>query len=258
MTESEAIEDLRGEDSPSMTVTDAAAHTLIRVAIVDEVPEDVVSTAAIVDTEPDLAVIGTGLSGAEALHIARDLRPEVLVLDLSLPDADGESITRSIVQGTEVAPAVLAMTDEVNETRALSAFSAGASGVCAKDDPSEVVVQSIRTVRSGEPSVSPSLLKAFIRRLLPTRPANLRACTSREVEVLRLVAEGATNSEIGGRLFISPATVRSHIQSLRLKLGVRDRVSLVVRAYESGLVSPTLPPTGLDRRAHRPLWDVTR
>lgn len=218
-------------------VLDAASRALIRVAIVDETPGGVVSTAALVDTEPDMSVVGTGASGAEALSLARELRPEVLMLDLSLPDADGEAITRSIVEGEDGHPAVLAVTGDVSEVRALAALSAGAAGVCSKSDSSAVVVQSIRALGLGEPSLSPSILRTFLQRLLRPR-SSLGACSPREVEVLGLVGEGATNAEIAEQLFISQATVRSHIQSLRLKLGARDRVGLVVMAHESGVVTP--------------------
>ena len=216
-------------------------RSLIRVAIVDETPHEAVSTAALLDTEPDLSVIGTGVSGADALSLAKELRPEVLMLDLSLPDADGHSVTRSIVEAGPGSPAVLAVTNRIDESLALEAFGAGAVGVCSKEDSSQVVIQSIRSVGSGELTVSPSILRGFLRRLARPR-AHLRACSSREVEVLALVGEGATNDEIAEQLYIAPTTVRSHVQNLRMKLGARDRVGLVVVAHESGLMEPGAVP----------------
>lgn len=193
-----------------------------------------------IDAEPDLSVVGTGVSGADARELAANLRPEVLMLNLSLPDETGEDITRSVVMSGEQHTAVLAVTNSMNEELAFAAICAGALGVCTDTDPPGILTQSVRSVAAGDATVSSPLLGRLLPRLIPRQPVEIEACSSREVEVLGLVAEGATNPEIADRLFISQTTVRSHVQSLRLKLGVRNRVGLVVLAHKSGLARPTL------------------
>ena len=208
---------------------------VVRVAIIDGEQCSREFAVGVVETEPDLTVVATGSTGAEALQLAKDLQPRVVMLGLSLPDAAGEHATQSIVDVGVRPPAVLAVTGGIDADLAIAAIRAGASGVCTTDDPPEVVVQSVRSVAAGGAAVSPSLLGQILRRMIPRRPTQLDACSNREVEVLGLVANGATNPEIGERLFISPTTVRSHIQSLRYKLGARSRIDLVVFGHRSGL-----------------------
>jgi DNA-binding NarL/FixJ family response regulator len=212
--------------------------SVVRVAIIDGEQRSREIAVGVVETQPDLTIVATGSTGAEALQVAKDLRPEVVMLGLSLPDAAGEHATQSIVDVGVRPPAVLAMTGGVDADLAIAAIRAGAAGVCTTDDPPEVVLQSVRSIAAGGAAVSPSLLGQILRRIVPRRPAQLDACSNREVEVLGLVANGATNPEIGERLFISPTTVRSHVQSLRHKLGARSRIDLVVFGHRSGLAEP--------------------
>lgn len=213
---------------------------VIRVAIVAEESEALTSTVNVIDAEPDLAVVGIGASGADARKLATDLRPQVLMLDFSLPDDSGEFVTRAVIQSGDHHPAVLAVTSSLNEEFAFAAICAGASGVCTDVDSPNILTQSVRSVAAGDVALSPPLLGRLLPRLIPRHPVEIEVCSSREVEVLGLVAEGATNPEIADRLYISQTTVRSHVQSLRLKLGVRNRVGLVVLAHRSGLAQPTL------------------
>src|SRR5665213_590028 len=173
---------------------------MIRVAVIDVEPLSREFTVGVIEKQPDLTVVGTGVSGSEAVQLAKDLRPEVMMIDLSLSDADSDSITRSIIESGRSHPAVLVVTDDVDDEVALSAIRAGASGVCSRVDPPGVVLDSVRSVAAGDVAVSPPVLGKIFRRLFPSHPDELSACSCREVEVLGLVAEGATNPEIGERL----------------------------------------------------------
>lgn len=228
--------ELREEMCRDLEERQNAETSIIRVAVVDEETLSRMSTVQVIDTQPDLLVVGTASSGSDAVRMTEELQPEVVMLDLSSPEVGGETITRTIVEAGNAHPAVLVMTDGADETVALAAIRAGASGVCAKVDPPEVVVQSVRSIAAGEISVSSSILGHLVRRLHPKHPAELDTCSKREIEVLALIAEGLTNPEIATRLFISEATVRSHVQALRRKLGVRNRVDLVVFAHRAGIV----------------------
>lgn len=231
--------ELREENQRRIDGRTNAETAMIRVAVIDVEPFSREFTVGVIDKQPDLTVVGTGVSGSEAVQLAKDLRPEVMMIDLALSDADNDSITRSIIETGRLHPAVLVVTDDGDEEAALSAIRAGASGVCSKIDPPGVVLDSVRSVAAGHVALSPPVLRKIFRRLFPGHPDELSACSCREVEVLGLVAEGATNPEIGERLFISQTTVRSHVQSLRQKLGVRNRIGLVVFAHRAGLAGPT-------------------
>ena len=221
----------------------SSESALIRVAVIDEESSTRESTIGVIETQPDLTVVGIGETGNEAVQLARDLHPEVLMLDLGLLDASGESVTRSIIESGNAHPALLLVAGGDDASDALSAIRAGASGICTREDPPEVMVHSVRRVAAGDVAVSPPVLGKMFEHLFPQKSTALDVCSGREVEVLGLVAEGATNSEIGERLYISETTVRSHVQSLRQKLGVRNRVDLVVLAHRAGLAEPVSPPS---------------
>jgi DNA-binding NarL/FixJ family response regulator len=236
---------------PADSDTSSADTPLIRVAIVCEESSARAFTARAIENEPDLTVVGTGSSSADAVDLAHDLHPEVLMLDLALTDVEGGPLTRSIVEAGGHRPAVLAVTGTVDEDLALAAIRAGAAGVCTRVDPPEVLVSSVRSVAAGGAAMSPPILGRLLRRLARPEPVELESCSAREAEVLGLVADGATNPEIAEKLFISQTTVRSHVQSLRLKLGVRSRIDLVVFADRLGLREPRALPAsdvGEDRR----------
>jgi DNA-binding NarL/FixJ family response regulator len=208
----------------------------VSVLVVDDEPEVRESIEVILGAEPGLRVIGGAGDGEEALRVARHLRPDVVVMDLRMPVLDGVSATRRIQQELSPPPAVLALTTFATDEMALDAIRAGAGGFCSKADPPAALAEAVRTVARGESIVSPAVLRALLGRLVPPEPAAPADCSARELEVLAIVAEGATNDEVALRLSISEATVRSHLAHLRLKLGARTRAELVVRAWELGLV----------------------
>lgn len=208
---------------------------MIRVVVVDDEAAARESIAVILESEDDLLVVGLGKDGTEALELSRRLAPDVVVMDLRMPGLDGVSATRHLVDGPGPHPAVLAVTTFATDDLALEAIRAGAGGFCSKADSPDAIVRAVRTVASGEAVVSPGVLHALLGRLVNRVVDPPEECSARELEVLAVVAEGATNDEIAERLFISEATVRSHIQHLRTKLDARSRVELVVRAQEFGL-----------------------
>jgi DNA-binding NarL/FixJ family response regulator len=212
---------------------------MIRVVIVDDEPAVLETMDVILGSEDDLFVIGTARDGVEALELVERTSPDVVVMDLRLPVLDGVSATRRILELPPPHPGILALTTFATDEMAIDVIRAGASGFCAKTDPPDAIVQAVRTVALGDAIVSPRVLGAMLSRLVPTGANVSEQCTARELEVLGIVAEGALNSEIADRLFITEATVRSHVQSLRSKLGARTRAELVVRAYELG-VAPWL------------------
>ena len=189
-----------------------------------------------------IEVVGTAADGEQAIALARRERPDVLLMDIRMPVLDGIEATRRIVAETEVR--VLVLTTFDLDEHVYAALAAGASGFLLKDATPEEIVHGVRVVADGEallaPSVTSRLVREFARR--PTsgraRADDLAGLTEREVEVLRLVAEGLSNAEIAERLVLSPATAKTHVSRILGKLGLRDRAQLVVHAYEAGLVVP--------------------
>ncbi len=202
---------------------------------------------ALIDVDDDLDVLGTARDGAEGIRLATDLRPDVVVMDIRMPVMDGLEATRRIrsepsLSGTRV----LVLTTFNLDEYVFEALRAGASGFLLKDVPVAELRRAIHVVAAGDallaPSVTRSLIDEFVRRPQPpsatAAAALLPALTPREVEIVQLVAEGLTNSEIADRLVLSHATVKSHISRILGKLELRDRVQLVIAAFEAGLVGP--------------------
>ncbi|PZS21661.1 MAG: DNA-binding response regulator [Acidimicrobiales bacterium] len=227
---------------------------MIRVVIVDDESIVVESLAMILSCEEDLEVVGTAGDGAEALECVERVGPDVVVMDLKMPGMDGITATRHLVAGGRDHPTVLALTTLATEDLALDAIRAGAAGFCAKADPPGALAQAIRAVAKGDAVVSPIVLGALLNRLVrPTGPSPAEAgpaevgrgaCTARERDVLVALSRGETNGQVAAGLFISEATVRTHIGHLRTKLGARNRAELVVRAWERGLNRPTAGSAG--------------
>jgi len=230
---------------------------VIRVVIVDDESIVVEALAVILSCEEDLEVVGTAGDGAEALECVERVGPDVVVMDLKMPGMDGITATRHLVAGGRGHPTVLALTTLATEDLALDAIRAGAAGFCAKADPPGALAQAIRAVTKGDAVVSPIVLGALLNRLVgPTGPSPAEAgpakagpaevgkvaCTARERDVLVALSRGENNDEVAARLFISEATVRTHIGHLRTKLGARSRTELVVRAWERGLNRPAAGP----------------
>jgi len=210
---------------------------MIDVLVVDDEAAARDSIAIILDAEADLRVLGTAADGRHALDLIGRLHPHVVVMDLRMPGMDGLAATQALGRRPPPQPAVLALTTFATDEMALEAVRAGAAGFCTKADPPGALADAVRTVHRGDAVVSPAVLKTLLRRIARhAPPAALPAgLTPRELEVLRLIARGDTNTDIIAALSISETTVRSHIAHLRAKLHVRTRAELVVRAWEAGL-----------------------
>jgi DNA-binding NarL/FixJ family response regulator len=200
----------------------------------------------VLDTEPDIEVIGEAANGHQAVHSARRLGPDVVLMDVRMPELDGIAATRDIV-GLPVArpPKVLMLTTFDLDEYVYDSLAAGASGFLLKDAGPEQLVEGIRVVASGDALLAPSVTRRLIdeivvaRRRRPDTPRALDELTPRELEVLRLVAQGLSNAEIAAELFVEETTVKTHVSRLLAKLDLRDRVQAVVLAYESGIAPPT-------------------
>jgi DNA-binding NarL/FixJ family response regulator len=219
----------------------------VRVVVVDDQALVRGAFHLLVDSAPDLEVVGEGENGAEAVALVRELEPDVVLMDIRMPVMDGLEAT-SAIAGLGVGTRVLVLTTFDLDDYVFGALRAGASGFLLKDTPPAQLLDGIRVVSRGEsllaPSVTRQLIAEFVRRQpspgLARREAtgSLDGLTEREKEVLVLVARGLSNQEIGQQLFVTPATAKTHVSRLLMKLGARDRTQLVVLAYESGLVEP--------------------
>lgn len=218
----------------------------IRVLLVDDQPLLRTGFRMILESEPDIAVVGESSDGRAAIDDTNALQPDVVLMDVRLPRLDGVQATRTITSSGDTAkPRVLVLTTFDLDEYIVEALRAGASGFLLKDLPASELVSAIRTVARGDAVVAPSvtrrLLDKFAARLPPVSsdtPAHLQNLTEREREVLKLVARGLSNAEIAAELVVSETTIKTHVGNLLTKLGVRDRVQAAVYAYESGLVRP--------------------
>jgi DNA-binding NarL/FixJ family response regulator len=203
--------------------------------------------AALLDTQPDFTVLGTAADGADAISVCGTLRPDVVLMDIRMPGTDGIEATQRLTAG-EDPPKVLILTTFDLDEYVFDALRAGASGFLLKDVTAERLFEAVRVVAAGEALLAPAVTRRLISefaRLRPQaaagaagRPGALAALTPRETEVLCLVAEGLSNTEIAGRLVVTEETVKTHVSRILSKLGLRDRTQAVVVAYESGLVIP--------------------
>jgi DNA-binding NarL/FixJ family response regulator len=198
----------------------------------------------IVDAHPDLELAGQAADGLEAVELAGRLEPDVVLMDIRMPELDGIEATRRVIAGGGDSPARVLMltTFDLNEY-VYEALRAGASGFLLKDVPPEELAAGIRVVARGDALLAPSITKRLIHefaRAAPASepPAGFAELTAREVEVFKLVARGLSNAEIAAELIVSETTVKTHVARLLMKLGLRDRVQAVVLAYESGIAVP--------------------
>lgn len=246
----------------------------IRIVIADD--HQVVRTgySALLDTQPDFTVVGTAGNGAEAIKLCRDLRPDVILMDVRMPEIDGIEATRQLLEPAappagadtnayptvHASPRVLILTTFDLDEYVYDALRAGASGFLLKDVTAERLFDAVRVVAAGDALLAPTVTRRLISEFAELRatapaPASetapktaLAALTPRETEVLRLVAEGMSNPEIAARLVVTAETVKTHVSRILSKLGLRDRTQAVIAAYESGLVIPGSRPHPRDER----------
>jgi DNA-binding NarL/FixJ family response regulator len=198
----------------------------------------------ILEAQPDVAVVAEAADGAEAVAQAERTRPDVVLMDVRMPRMDGIEATARIAAAADPGPRVLILTTFDLDEYVFRGLRAGASGFLLKDVSPEDLVKAVRVVAQGESLLSPSVTRRLIEEFVRTpdaeavSPPGLDALTDREREVLALIGRGHSNQEIAGRLFLSMATVKTHVNRLFAKLTLRDRAQAVVMAYESGLVRP--------------------
>jgi RNA polymerase sigma factor (sigma-70 family) len=202
----------------------------------------------ILQTQPDLEVVGEASTGAEAIDLARTTAPHVILMDIRMPDTDGIEATRRIVeQGGASAPRVLILTTFDLDEYVYDALRAGASGFLLKDVPPEQLASGIRMVHNGEALLAPSITRRLIEeftssnRGLNQLPPALDTLSPREREVFRLIARGYSNQQIAAQLVVGETTVKTHVTRILTKLDLRDRVQVVVLAYETGIVQVGRP-----------------
>jgi DNA-binding NarL/FixJ family response regulator len=225
-----------------------APAPVIRIVVADD--HQVVRTgfATLLDTQPDFEVVGTAVDGGEAVRICRELRPDVVLMDVRMPGTDGIEATRQLAEpGQEGGPRILILTTFDLDDYVYDALCAGASGFLLKDVTAERLFDAVRVIAAGEALLAPAVTRRLISEFSRIRPrqatpptamAALRELTPRETEVLRLIAEGLSNPEIAARLVVTEETIKTHVSRVLGKLGLRDRTQAVVTAYESGLVVP--------------------
>jgi DNA-binding NarL/FixJ family response regulator len=217
---------------------------VIRVLVADDQAAVRGGFAALIDDQDEMQVVGQAANGREALDMARRVFPHIVLMDIRMPLLDGLEATRIICSDPQMeATRVLVLTTFDLDEYVYGALRAGASGFVLKDTPPRDLLRAIEIDAAGDallaPSITRRLIAEFAARRDPADPTPVLAeLTEREREITRLVAEGLTNSEIAGRLVISPLTAKTHVSNVLRKLGCRDRAALVALAYESGLVSP--------------------
>jgi len=214
----------------------------VRVLLADDQALIRAGFRALIETAPDLAVVGEAADGREAVALARETRADVVLMDIRMPDLDGLAATRAITADEDLAGVrVLILTTFEADEHVFQALRSGASGFLGKGVEPADLLDAIRVVAAGEALLSPRATKALIARYLDPAdgahdpvPPELAALTEREREVLGLVAAGLSNDDIAGRLYVSPLTAKTHVNRIMAKLGARDRAQLVVLAYRTG------------------------
>jgi DNA-binding NarL/FixJ family response regulator len=217
---------------------------VVKVVIADDQRMVRAGLRMVIETEPDMAVVGEAGDGVEAVALARRLRPDVVLMDIAMPRQDGLAATRALL-ATPSPPRIVVLTTFDTDENLYNALRAGASGFLLKVSSPEHLLTAIRVVASGEalldPAVTTRVIAAFAGAPGPRPPRELADLTTREADVLRLMARGRSNAEIAAALAVGEATVKTHVARVLMKLGLRDRVQAVVYAYESGLVRAGAP-----------------
>jgi DNA-binding NarL/FixJ family response regulator len=217
----------------------------VRVLLVDDQALIRAGFRMILDAEEGIEVVGECADGTQAVDSVKRLKPDVVLMDIRMPEMDGIEATRRIAGGDGESPVrVLMLTTFDLDEYVYDALRAGASGFLLKDVPAEQLVEGIRVVAAGDALLAPSVTRRLIHEFSRSGPSQrepleqLKELTPRELEVFKLIARGMSNGEIAGELFVSETTVKTHVARVLMKLGVRDRVHAVVLAYESGVVAP--------------------
>jgi len=219
----------------------------VSVLVVDDQAMVRAGFSAILDAQPDIRVLGQAADGAEAIAKARSLRPDVVLMDVRMPNLNGIEATTELVnpsRGEPHVPRVLVLTTFDADDYVYDALAAGASGFLLKDALPDELVQAVRVVAAGDALLAPSVTRRLLERFASQRPTaprkaqSLLGLTEREREILVLVGRGRSNTEIAAELFIAEQTVKTHVSRIFTKLGVRDRVQAVILAYDAGLVEP--------------------
>lgn len=215
-----------------------------RIVIADDQALVRVGFRMILEAEPDLEVVAEARDGREALALVREVQPDIVLMDVRMPELDGIEATRRILAEGAATRIIMLTTFDMDEY-IYEALRVGASGFLLKDVPPEQLIAGIRAVGSGDallaPAITRRVIQEFVRRppeSLRTPPRQLDDLTPREIEVLKLLARGLSNAEIADELFVSETTVKTHVTRILMKLALRDRVKAVVFAYEHGIVEP--------------------
>lgn len=218
----------------------------ISVIVVDDQELVRAGLRMLVGAQPDMTVVGEAADGREAIALARNAHPDVVLMDIRMPGLDGIEATRTIVSEASERTRVVILTTFDADEYVYEALAAGASGFLLKDGPADELFRGIRAAHAGQSLLAPSVTTTVVRQLAARRPARfhpqLEDLTARELEVLRLMARGLSNAEIATELYIGGGTAKTHVARILMKLGVRDRVQAVIIAYESGVAGADSPP----------------
>ncbi|WP_439661520.1 response regulator [Lentzea sp. HUAS TT2] len=216
---------------------------MIRVVVVDDQEMVREGFSALLDAQEDIEVIGAAGNGVQGVALARTVNPDVVLMDIRMPEMDGLTATRLLLDGTRDLKVLVLTTFDLDDY-VYEALQAGASGFLLKHAPARELLNAVRVVAAGEALLAPSITKRLIedfvrsRRSDRVRPAQLGILTERETEILVLIAQGLSNTEIAAHLVLAEQTVKTHVSRVLTKLGLRDRAQAVIAAYESGLVIP--------------------
>ena len=217
---------------------------MIRVLLVDDDELVRAGLAMILDAADDIKVVGEAATGSEAIQLAKDARPDVVLMDVKMPGMDGIEATRRITEHGDEPPSVVIVTTFETDEFLFRSLQAGASGFVLKRTPPQDLLAGIRAVASGDGLLGPSVTKRIIEQFAgrpvadPGNRQRLEALTDRETETLKLLAQGMNNAEIADALYVSESTAKTHIRRILMKLGLRDRVAAVIFAYQAGLLRP--------------------
>ena len=214
---------------------------MITVLIADDQGMIRAGLRSLLEQDSEICVVGEAVDGHDAILGCRRTRPDVVLMDIRMPELDGIEATRRLLEERPETRVLMLTTFDLDDY-VFDALRAGASGFLLKDAPAEDLVGAIHTLARGEallaPAVTRRVIELFAATPVPTAPAELELLSARELEVLRLLATGISNAEIAAHLFVSDATVKTHVSSVLSKLGIRDRVQAVIYSYEAGLVRP--------------------